>query len=77
MKTTISIPKPIFEEAEELAQRLGLSRSELYTTAVTQFLAQHQRDAITKKLNELYAEVDEPLDPVLSQLQILSFAQDE
>lgn len=77
MKTTISIPKPIFEAAEELAQRLGLSRSELYTTAVIRFLAQHQRDAITKQLNELYAEIDEPLDPVLSQLQFLSLAQDE
>lgn len=77
MKTTISIPKPIFEEAEELAQRLGLSRSELYTTAVTQFLAQHRRDAITKRLNELYAEIDEPIDPVLSELQFLSLARDE
>jgi hypothetical protein len=34
MKTAISIPDAIFEQAEELAQKQGLSRSELYTKAI-------------------------------------------
>lgn len=33
MKTAISLPDSVFEEAEALAQKLGLSRSELYTNA--------------------------------------------
>lgn len=77
MKTAISVPDPIFEAAEELAQRLGLSRSELYATAVAQFLAQYQREAVTKQLNEIYADEPEPLDDLLTQLQALSLPQDE
>jgi hypothetical protein len=32
MKTAISLPDSVFAEAEALAQQLGLSRSELYST---------------------------------------------
>ena len=34
MKTAISIPDEVFRSAERLAQRLGVSRSELYAKAV-------------------------------------------
>lgn len=33
MKTAISLPDSVFEEAEALAKQLGLSRSELYKSA--------------------------------------------
>ena len=42
MKTAISIPDETFEAAETLAGRLGLSRSELYATAVAEYLARHR-----------------------------------
>jgi metal-responsive CopG/Arc/MetJ family transcriptional regulator len=38
MKTAISLPDSVFEEAEALAQQLGLSRSELYTKALQAYL---------------------------------------
>ena len=41
MKTAISIPDNIFESADDLAKRLGLSRSELYVKAIVQYLAEH------------------------------------
>jgi antitoxin MazE6 len=34
MKTAISIPDDVFEQAERYAKRLGVSRSELYARAV-------------------------------------------
>ncbi|MEQ9238858.1 MAG: hypothetical protein RIG66_32775 [Coleofasciculus sp. E2-BRE-01] len=34
MKTAVSIPDPIFEAAEAMSKRLGLSRSELYARAL-------------------------------------------
>jgi metal-responsive CopG/Arc/MetJ family transcriptional regulator len=40
MKTAISLPNDVFESADELAQRLGISRSELYATAVAEYLAE-------------------------------------
>jgi hypothetical protein len=38
MKTAISVPDDVFEQAERAAKRLGLSRSELFTRAVRAFL---------------------------------------
>jgi metal-responsive CopG/Arc/MetJ family transcriptional regulator len=38
MKTAISIPDLLFDEAEKLAQRLGMSRSELYAKALAAYI---------------------------------------
>lgn len=77
MKTAISLPDPIFEEAEELAKRLGMSRSQLYATAVSQFVEAYREEAITAALNELYATEDSAVDPVLQQLQALALPYEE
>lgn len=77
MKTAISLPNSIFEEAEGLAKRLGISRSELYATAVAQFVVAHREEAITAALNELYTENDSAVDPVLNQLQWLALPHEE
>ena len=53
MKTAISIPDVVFEEAERLARRLDESRSQLYTEAVVEYLARHDPDTITKRLDEV------------------------
>ena len=41
MKTAISLPDKLFHEADVFAERAGLSRSELYATAVAEYLAPH------------------------------------
>ena len=38
MKTAISIPDEVFEAADRTAKKLGVSRSELYATAVHEFI---------------------------------------
>ena len=55
MKTAISIPDDVFEAADELAEEQGISRSELYATAVAEYLAKHRAEDVTAKLNEVYA----------------------
>ncbi len=72
MKTAISLPDATFEEAEQLAKRLGMSRSELYTTALEKFLETQRRDSIKEALNNFYSEEDSSLDPALIQMQMLS-----
>lgn len=54
MKTAISIPEPVFRSAEQLAQRLGVSRSELYSKAVAELIERHREDLVTSRLNEVY-----------------------
>jgi hypothetical protein len=69
MKTAISVPNAVFEAAELLARRLGMSRSELYTTALARFMADYDDRAVTEALDTLYSELDSTLDPVLAAMQ--------
>ena len=77
MKTAISLPDPVFEAAEQLAKRLGMSRSELYASAIAEFVAQHRGRGVTELLNRVYGEdgEDSALDPVLETLQRRTLAR--
>jgi|AP95_1055475.scaffolds.fasta_scaffold23182_2 metal-responsive CopG/Arc/MetJ family transcriptional regulator len=78
MKTGISIPDQLFEQAEGLADRLGISRSELYQRAIAAFLSQNAQAGITEKLNEVYDSEGAPaLDSVLAKLQLSSLSAEE
>jgi len=44
MKTAISIPDPLFDAAEDVADRLGVSRSQLYAKALAEYVAKHRDD---------------------------------
>jgi predicted transcriptional regulator len=57
MKTAISIPDEVFEEAERLAERLQTSRSQLYTRALAEFLARHDGDHVAAAINTVVDEV--------------------
>jgi len=57
MKTAISIPDDVFEEAERLASRLQTSRSQLYARALAEFVARHDEDRVTAAMNRVVDEV--------------------
>ena len=78
MKTAISIPDPLFEAAEQLAKRLGVSRSELFQRAVQAFLTEHGDEGITEALDQVYrpGSPEARLDPLLAQLQLNSLSKD-
>jgi metal-responsive CopG/Arc/MetJ family transcriptional regulator len=77
MKTAISLPDPVFEEAEALARQLGLSRSELYTKALKAYLRKYNRDQILNQLNQVYSEEYSELDPVLAKMQFMSLPNED
>ena len=54
MKTAISIPDPIFESAEKLAKRLGVSRSQLYSRAVDAMIEKYRYSGVTEQLDAVY-----------------------
>jgi metal-responsive CopG/Arc/MetJ family transcriptional regulator len=68
MKTAISLPDELFNEADALADRTGVSRSELYATALAEYLAKFRSEEVTARLNAVYADKgqgrDEPLRSV-------------
>lgn len=69
MKTAISLPDALFESADALAQRLGVSRSELYATAVAEFLAKHQGTKVTERLDQVYGQQPSRLEAPLRRGQ--------
>ena len=77
MKTAISIPDPIFKEADDLARRLGVSRSELYTKAVLAFVEERRGEQIIEALNAVYSRESSELDVELQQLQEQAVAMEE
>ncbi|WNZ25550.1 hypothetical protein HJG54_23675 [Leptolyngbya sp. NK1-12] len=77
MKTAISLPDSVFEQAEILAQQLGLSRSELYTKALQAYLKKYNRDQILLKLNQVYAKESSDLDPVIAKMQFMSLPRED
>jgi predicted DNA-binding ribbon-helix-helix protein len=56
MKTAISLPDDLFTEADGFAVRLGMSRSQLYATALAEFLAKHRDTDVTSALNRVYRQ---------------------
>jgi len=74
MSTTmsISIPNPIFESAERLSRKLGLSRNELYSKALTTYLNAHQDNEITAALNDVYATETSTISPALIEMQVVT-----
>lgn len=79
MKTAISIPNPVFEGAERLAARIGMSRSELYATAVAEYMARHRAAGVRERLDAVYDIDDETarLETVLAVAQSESVRRED
>jgi metal-responsive CopG/Arc/MetJ family transcriptional regulator len=68
MKTAVSIPDRIFEAAERVAKRKGITRSELYARALAELLRTQDDAEITAQLDRVYGAEDGGLDRELATL---------
>jgi metal-responsive CopG/Arc/MetJ family transcriptional regulator len=66
MKTAVSLPDDVFEQAEDLARRRKTSRSKLYADALREYLAVHDSDRVTAALNALFETESSALDPFVA-----------
>jgi metal-responsive CopG/Arc/MetJ family transcriptional regulator len=57
MKTAVSIPDEVFNEAERLAADLKTSRSQLYSRALKEFVARHAPSRVTEAMNRVVEEI--------------------
>ncbi|MGH9066982.1 MAG: hypothetical protein ACRD0J_05780 [Acidimicrobiales bacterium] len=53
MKVAVSLPDGVFQEAEALAERLGMNRSQLYARALEAYVGSQEDDPVTRRLDEL------------------------
>jgi len=68
MKTAVSIPDDVFEQAETLAHRAKRSRSEVYARALTEYVARHAPDRVTEAMDRALEQVNEPTDKFVSRV---------
>jgi predicted transcriptional regulator len=63
MKTAVSVPDDVFRRADNLARKTGRSRSEIYSTALAEYLARHAPEEVTATLDRVLADLGEEAAP--------------
>jgi hypothetical protein len=59
MKTAISLSDALFEKAEKTAYYMGIKRSRLFVIALEDYIAGHDGEIVTKKLNDIYGKINQ------------------
>lgn len=77
MKTAISLSDRLFQSADALARKLGMSRSQLYATALAEYVAKHQAAKVTERLDAVYGAQARGLGAGLRRAQRRSLTRDE
>jgi metal-responsive CopG/Arc/MetJ family transcriptional regulator len=77
MKVALSIPDDLFDSAEILSKRLGMTRSRLYATALADYVAKHRGRKTTERLNAVYAVEQGRVDPPVRRAQRRSLDPDK
>lgn len=77
MKTAISIPDPLFKEAERLTKRLRIPRSQLYAKALEAYIQSQKSKGIKEALDDVYRTESSELDPIMARLQSEAIGREE
>ncbi len=67
MRISISLPDKLFQQADRLARRLDVTRSELYRRALEDYLARQFADRMTRAVNDLAEKLDTQPDAFISR----------
>lgn len=77
MKTAISVRDNLFKRAEKFSKREKISRSQLFSNAVEEYLDKRESEDITANLNAIYSKEDSSIDPVVFKMALMSLPKDE
>ena len=67
MKVAVSIPDPVFAEAEALAKRMKLSRSKLYARALDAYVADNSADWTSEDINAALDKIGNEPEPFVME----------
>jgi len=62
VKTAISIRRSLFEQAEELARRMKISRSGLFALALEDYIRRQKNQELLASLNAAYSDEPSPAE---------------
>ena len=68
-KITISIEKTTFDQVNDLAQHLNISRSRLFVLAAQEFIQRYKNMEHLKAINEAYDDLQEPETKIVGNMQ--------
>jgi metal-responsive CopG/Arc/MetJ family transcriptional regulator len=77
MKTAISVRDNLFEKVENYAKKHKLSRSQVFTEAVEEYLLKRDEQILIDQINAVCAEVDTSLDPFWKKAQARVLEKEE
>ena len=63
MKVAVSIPDPLFRDAERVSRRLRVPRSQLYARALEAYVRQQSGQELTARMNAALARVGSGREP--------------
>jgi len=66
MKTTVSIPDEVFAKADRLARRSKRSLSELFSAALSEYVARYAPDEVTEAMDRVCAAIGEQIEGFVS-----------
>ena len=72
----ILIPDHLFEAAELLAKRLGMSRSELYSKAVASYVDANRSLGVREQLDAVYATESSRIEDDFARIQFASVLEE-
>ena len=68
IKTAISIDKPLFEQVDDLAHELNISRSRIFTLAATEFIQRHKNLKLLEAINAAYDDFPDEKETFLKSV---------
>lgn len=77
MKTSVSAPDPLFDEAERLARGHETSRSRLHSDALSEYVARRSPGAVTEAMDRVLDAVGVQPDPWVSTAARRRLAKEE
>ncbi len=69
IKTAISIEKPIFDQVNDLAKYLNISRSRLFAIAAQEFIQRHKNMELLQAINEAYEDLPDPETKIVEKMR--------
>jgi metal-responsive CopG/Arc/MetJ family transcriptional regulator len=77
MKTAISVRDNLFQRADKYAKETKMSRSQLFSEAIEEYLAKREKEDLIAKINAVCEKVDTSLDPFWKEVQSRALPKDE
>lgn len=65
IKTAISIENDLFQEAEEMAREMKVSRSKLFVMALQEFISRRKNKELLDQLNTAYEDEPDASEQIL------------